>query len=106
MKSTMPFLGVRVPDVRRLTTAAVARYPFESGGEQRATVLELWRNAEFREERYAAIDLTLGKLVAADLQMLPVYEEIIRQGPGGTSPTVWLAGSAPCYRHTVPRCPR
>lgn len=80
MKSDMPFLGVRVPEVRRLTTAAVARYPFGSAGEQRATVLELWRNAEFREERYAAIDLTLGKLVAADLQMLPVYEEIIRQG--------------------------
>jgi 3-methyladenine DNA glycosylase AlkD len=35
---------------------------------------------EFREERYAAIDLTLGKLVAEDLEMLPVYEEIIRQG--------------------------
>jgi 3-methyladenine DNA glycosylase AlkD len=80
MKSPMPFLGVRVPDVRRLTAAAVARYPFGSAGEQRATVLELWRNAEFREERYAAIDLTLGKLVATDLQMLPVYEEIIRQG--------------------------
>jgi 3-methyladenine DNA glycosylase AlkD len=80
MKSPMPFLGVRVPDVRRLTTAAVARYPFESAGGQRATVLEQWRNAEFREERYAAIDLTLGKLVAADLKMLPVYEEIIRQG--------------------------
>ncbi len=80
MKSPMPFQGVRVPDVRRLTTAAVARHPFESAGGQRATVLELWRNAEFREERYAAIDLTLGKLVAEDLKMLPVYEEIIRQG--------------------------
>src|SRR5687768_16910488 len=80
MKSPMPFLGVRVPDVRRLTAAAVARFPFESAGGQRATVLELWRNAEFREERYAAIDLTLGKLVAKDLTMLPVYEEIIRQG--------------------------
>ncbi|WP_458781811.1 DNA alkylation repair protein [Arthrobacter sp. D3-16] len=80
MKSAMPFLGVRVPEVRRLTMAAVARYPFGSAGEQRATVLELWRGAQFREERYAAIDLTLGTLVAADLQMLPVYEEIIRQG--------------------------
>ncbi|MGF9646454.1 DNA alkylation repair protein [Pseudarthrobacter oxydans] len=80
MKSSMPFLGVRVPDVRRLTTAAVARYPFDSAAGQRATVLELWCNAEFREERYAAIDLTLGKLVAKDLTMLPVYEEIIRQG--------------------------
>lgn len=80
MKSAMPFLGVRVPDVRRLAAAVVARHPFDSPDQQRATVLELWRTAEFREERYAAIDLTGGRLVAADLNMLPVYEEIIRDG--------------------------
>ncbi|MDQ0673218.1 3-methyladenine DNA glycosylase AlkD [Pseudarthrobacter siccitolerans] len=80
MKSIMPSLGVRVPEVRRLTAAAVARYPFGSGGQLRATALELWRTAGFREERYAAIDLTAGRLVATDLLMLPVYEEIIRHG--------------------------
>jgi 3-methyladenine DNA glycosylase AlkD len=80
MKSAMPSLGIRVPEVRRLTAAAVARYPFGSGEQLRATVLELWRTAGFREERYAAIDLTAGRLVATDLQMLPVYEEIIRHG--------------------------
>jgi 3-methyladenine DNA glycosylase AlkD len=80
MKSAMPSLGVGVPEVRRLTAATVARHQFGSGEQLRATVLDLWRTAGFREERYAAIDLTAGRLVARDLQMLPVYEEIIRHG--------------------------
>lgn len=80
MKSAIRSLGVRVPEVRRLAAAVVTRYPFDSPDQLRASVLELWRTAEFREERYAAIDLTGGRLVAADLTMLPVYEEMIRQG--------------------------
>jgi 3-methyladenine DNA glycosylase AlkD len=80
MKSAMPSLGVRVPDVRRVTAAAVSRHPLHSADQLRATVLELWRAATAREERYAAIDLTGARLVASDLHMLPVYEEIIRDG--------------------------
>lgn len=80
MKSSQPSLGVRVPEVRRLVASAVAAAPFTSPDHLRATVLEPWRNAGVREERYAAIDLTGGRLVARDLQMLPVYEDIIRSG--------------------------
>lgn len=80
MKSAMPFLGIRVPEVRRLVAAVVARFPFDTADQLRASVLELWLSAKYREERYAAIDLTAGKLAAADLGMLPVYELIIRQG--------------------------
>lgn len=80
MKSAIPSLGVRVPEVRRLTVAAAAAHPFELPDELRATVLELWRGATVREERYAAIDLTGLRTAARDLQILPVYEEIIRTG--------------------------
>ncbi|MCU1516168.1 MAG: alkylation repair protein [Pseudarthrobacter sp.] len=80
MKSSIPSLGVRVPEVRRLTVAAAAAHPFESPDQLRATVLELWRGATVREERYAAIDITGQKMVARDLEMLRVYEEIIRTG--------------------------
>ena len=80
MKSSIPSLGVRVPDVRRLTAAAAAAYPFESLEQLRSTVLELWRQAAWREERYAAIDLTGLRLAAREPLMLPVYEEIIRSG--------------------------
>ncbi|MGX9899752.1 DNA alkylation repair protein [Arthrobacter sp. SA17] len=80
MKSSIPSLGVSVPEVRRLTTAAAAAHPFESLEQLRDTVLELWRTAAFREEHYAAIDLTGLKLAARESLMLPVYEEIIRTG--------------------------
>ncbi len=80
MKSTQPSLGVRVPEVRRVVASAVAAAPFATPEQLRATVLELWRTAGAREERYAAIDLTGGRLVARDLQMLPVYQEVIRSG--------------------------
>src|SRR6476661_8449991 len=72
MKSSVPSLGVRVPDVRRIATQAMSEFPPESAAGLRATVLELWRTAAFREERYAAIDLTGNRLVAKDLEMLPV----------------------------------
>lgn len=78
MKSAMPCLGVRVPEVRRIAAAAAAGTPFASAGQLRATALELWRNATAREERYAAVDLTGNRLVAGSMLMLPVYEEIIR----------------------------
>ena len=60
--------------------AAAAAHPFTSGSQLRATVLELWRTAAAREERYAAIDLTGLRMVAGDPLMLPLYEEIIRTG--------------------------
>lgn len=80
MKSSVPSLGVRVPDVRRIAAHATAEFPPASAAGLRATALQLWRTAAFREERYAAIDLTGNRLVAKDLDMLPVYEEIIRTG--------------------------
>ena len=80
MKSSLPSLGVRVPEVRRIVASAAAEFPPSSPGQLLATVLELWRMSTFREERYAAIDLTAHRMVAGDLAMLPVYEEIIRTG--------------------------
>lgn len=80
MKSSILSLGVRVPEVRRCVVAAAADFPMESPEQLRATVLVLWREAQWREEQYAAIDLTGLRLVAKDPLMLPVYEEIIRTG--------------------------
>ena len=80
MKSSLPSLGVRVPEVRHIAARAAREFPPASAGQLRATVLELWRSSTFREERYAAIDLTAHRVLAGDLDMLPVYEEIIRTG--------------------------
>ena len=80
MKSEMPSLGVRVPEVRRIVKAAAKELPPGSLAELQSAVLELWRGAQWREERYAAIDLTGLRLAAGELDMLPLYEEIIRGG--------------------------
>ncbi|MET3718592.1 MULTISPECIES: DNA alkylation repair protein [unclassified Arthrobacter] len=93
MKSSILSLGVRVPEVRRSVLAAATAYPFDSPEQLRVTVLELWREAQWREERYAAIDLTALRLVAKEPLMLPVYEEIVRTGAwwdfvDGVSPRV------------------
>ena len=80
LKSEMPSLGVRVPEVRRIAKAAARELPPGSLHELQSTVLELWRGASWREERYAAIDLTGLRLAAGEMSMLPLYEEIIRSG--------------------------
>jgi 3-methyladenine DNA glycosylase AlkD len=74
MKSEIPFLGVALPDVRRVTSEVLARAP---PADWRETVLELWRGAEYREERYAA--LALLRLHASDAD-LGVVEEIAVTG--------------------------
>lgn len=80
MKSQMPSLGVRVPEVRSIVRAAASDHPPGSLAELQSAVLVLWRNAGHREERYAAIELTGLKPAAGELSMLALYEEIIRTG--------------------------
>ena len=54
-------------------------------GAVASLVLDLWRQAQFREERYAAIELVEHRLARRfqDLDALPMYEEMIVTGPGG-----------------------
>lgn len=78
MKSSMPFLGVRVPEVRRLATQS-ARGTTDPD-ELRAAALELWRHAAYREERYAAQALMALRPLRGRLDMLDVHEEMVRTG--------------------------
>ena len=80
LKSERPSLGVRVPEGRRIVKEAAKRLPPGSLLELQSTVLVLWRGARWREERYAAIDLTGLRLAAGEMSTLPLYEEIIRSG--------------------------
>jgi 3-methyladenine DNA glycosylase AlkD len=57
MRSAMPCLGVRVPQVRALVRAEARRRPPASAATLTATVAALWRAATYREERYAATAL-------------------------------------------------
>ncbi|MFD6700782.1 MULTISPECIES: DNA alkylation repair protein [unclassified Microbacterium] len=78
MKSTMPFLGVRVPEARRLTREAARG--ITDVDELREAALDLWRAAEHREERYAAQALMALKPLRRRLDLLDVHEEMIRSG--------------------------
>jgi 3-methyladenine DNA glycosylase AlkD len=82
MKSAMPYLGVRVPVMRALTRAEARERPFHVAGDVADTALELWRSADYREERYAAIAL-LATPAARRLRqpaLLPVIQEMVVTG--------------------------
>ena len=81
MKSTMPYYGLRLPQVR-----AISRRVFEDAGmscdEWRKTILELWRGARRREERYTAQYL-LGSRQHRDCLRpadMPMLEELVVTG--------------------------
>jgi 3-methyladenine DNA glycosylase AlkD len=82
MKSEMPFLGVAATPLRKVCRDVFAAHPFESAEDWRAAILGLWRGAKFREERYAAIELSGTKRYRdwQDLDTLPMYEEMIVTG--------------------------
>lgn len=78
MKSALPFLGVRVPQVRQLTRETTRT--LTDPDDIRATALELWRQATHREERYAAQELMAKRPVRGLIDMLDVHEEMVRTG--------------------------
>ena len=57
MKSEMPCLGVTVPQCRRIAATAFRLHPLPDAGEWERVILDLWRGAGYREERYAAVEL-------------------------------------------------
>ncbi|MET8850604.1 DNA alkylation repair protein [Amycolatopsis sp. NPDC004625] len=82
MKSAMPFRGVPKPQRSALLKHVLADHVLPDRVTYSATVLELWRTAGYREERYAAIDLSGYRAYRRwqDPELLPVYEEMIVGG--------------------------
>ncbi len=82
MKSAMPYLGVPAPEVRRVCKAAFSGLKYADAAAWRDDVLHIWRNAEFREEYYAAIELSALRSARAfqTMEALPMYREMIISG--------------------------
>jgi 3-methyladenine DNA glycosylase AlkD len=82
MKSSMPYRGVQLPAVRAICRELFAAHPLGSKAAWRAAVHELWYAAQYREERYAAIELLGARRYAAfrTLDVLPLYAELISNG--------------------------
>jgi 3-methyladenine DNA glycosylase AlkD len=82
MKSKMPYYGVTSPQVDALCKKVFAENPFASCEEWQAAILELWRGARFREERYVAIRLVSLKRHREcwSPELMPMLEEMIVSG--------------------------
>jgi 3-methyladenine DNA glycosylase AlkD len=82
MKSTMPYWGVQTVELRAISRRLFAAHRLETAAEWRETCLKIWRAAKYREERYAAIELTGFKYYREwqTLDTLPMYEEMIVTG--------------------------
>lgn len=82
MKSAMPFRGVTTP-VGRVIVRDLVRAGEPLGRESwEATVRALFDDAEFREERYAAVELLRHRRYAAfrDVDALPLVEHLVTTG--------------------------
>lgn len=82
MKSSMPFLGIQTPARRRIINRAISAAPLLDRPGWTTAVERLWREAEYREERYAAIELTGHRRYQPyqDRNTLDLYDELIVTG--------------------------
>jgi 3-methyladenine DNA glycosylase AlkD len=78
MKSAMPFLGVRVPDARQVARRAAAETT--DATTLRRAARRLWDEANYREERYAAMALLALRPVAGDPALFEDVEHMVRTG--------------------------
>lgn len=72
MKSALPFHGVAVPRVRQLTRQCAARFDLDVAAIEQAS-RQLFAEAGYREERYAAIALTGLPLARGRLELVELY---------------------------------
>jgi 3-methyladenine DNA glycosylase AlkD len=82
MKSVMPYRGVSAPRLKQLCREAFKAHPLSDAAEWQAVVLELWTDARFREERYAAVMLTQARAYRGfqTFSSLPMLEAMIVTG--------------------------
>jgi 3-methyladenine DNA glycosylase AlkD len=82
MKSLMPYRGVSAPVQRALWRRIFGQYPLMPEAQWREVALELWRKAEYREERYAAVAFTDLKIYLPHrtIDAVPMLEEMIVTG--------------------------
>ena len=82
MKSAMPYHGVPTPLLRRICKTMFADVRFATASHWQVQVVDLWREARFREERYAALYLAGDKRARPfqTLSAMKMYEELIVTG--------------------------
>jgi 3-methyladenine DNA glycosylase AlkD len=82
MKSSMPYYGLSLPQVREVCKTVFLERELVTCAGWKKYVLELWRGARKREERYAALYL-LRSAAYRDCVvpgLMPVIEEMVETG--------------------------
>lgn len=79
MKSSLPYYGVPIPQVRRIARAAFVEHPVEQRASWEVTVRALFDEATRREEWYAALTLLAQRPHASclDGDVMPLLEHLI-----------------------------
>lgn len=82
MKSTMPYYGISSPELAGIYRRVFRAHLLNSCTAWRGTVLELWRGARYREERYAAIALLSDRRHRECVrpELMPAIEEMVVTG--------------------------
>jgi 3-methyladenine DNA glycosylase AlkD len=82
MKSSMPFLGVSAVPLRKLCRDVLGATPLEGRATWERGVRTLWDEADYREERYAAIALAGHRFyrLHQDPATLPLYRHLVVTG--------------------------
>ena len=82
MKSAMPYLGVSAVPLRQVCKEVFKDLTWSDSAAWQADVLTLWRGATYREERYAAVELSGVRPARAfqRIDALTMYEEMIVTG--------------------------
>jgi 3-methyladenine DNA glycosylase AlkD len=82
MKSALPYHGVPTPLLRKVCKVVFADLQFATATQWQTQVLEIWRGARFREERYAALYLAGDKRWRQfqTTSAMKMYEELIVTG--------------------------
>lgn len=82
MKSSMPYLGVSAVPLRAICKRVFSTHPIDTPEVWQRDVLDLWRNASYREERYCAIELTEDRRARPfhTMSILPMIQEMIVTG--------------------------
>ena len=78
LKSELDFLGVTLPDIRRVVTAAARQHP---DVDPRAWALQLWEGSVW-ERRAAAVELLKARVKELGTEDLAMIEALIRQAAG------------------------
>lgn len=82
MKSAMPYRGLTMPLVRSTVRERLAGVGWEERADWEDTLLALWDEAAFREERYAGLALARHRSARAfqDPDAIPLYRHLVVTG--------------------------